>query len=60
MPDGLSYDEQKVYLALIKPMRADDIAAACDMPSGEANSILTVMELMGHIEQTDTQIFRRK
>jgi DNA processing protein len=60
VPDGLSPDEQKVYLALIKPMRADDIAAACDMPSEEANSILTVMELMGHIEQTDTQIFRRK
>ena len=60
VPDGLSPDEKKVYLALIKPMRADDIAAACSMPSEEANSILTVMELMGHIEQTDTQIFRRK
>ena len=60
MPDGLSAAEQKVYLALSEPSRADDIAGKCGLPAEQVVSILTVMELMGLAEQSGPQIFKRK
>ena len=60
VPDNLSGSEQKVWLALADASSLDDIAQACAMPAGQVASILTMMELMGTVEQTGAQIFKRK
>ncbi|MBQ2866615.1 MAG: DNA-processing protein DprA [Clostridia bacterium] len=60
MPEGLSKDEQKIYLALEEPKRLDRIAADCALPAEQVAAALTVMELMGTVEQTGTQTFKRK
>ncbi|MBR4305020.1 MAG: DNA-processing protein DprA [Clostridia bacterium] len=60
IPEGLSQQEQQVYLALTRPMRSDEIAQACGMSIEQVAGILTMMELMGIVEQTGTQTFTRK
>ena len=60
MPEGLSQPEQQVYLALTRPMRAEEIALASDMSIEQVAGILTMLELMGMVEQTGAQTFIRK
>ena len=60
IPEGLSGQEEQIYLALTRPMRVDEIAQVCAMSIEQVTGTLTLMELMGLAEQTGTQTFIRK
>lgn len=59
-PKGLSDEESLIYAALSQEKRADEISAICNIPAERVSSLLTMMELMGLVEQNGGQIFRRK
>ena len=60
VPKGLSAEEGLIYAALSEEKRADEISAICNIPADRVSSLLTMMELMGLVEQNGGQIFRRK
>ncbi len=49
--DDLSLEEEKVIKMLREPMPRDDLLRAVKMPAGEANSLLSVMEIKGLIKE---------
>lgn len=60
MPAGLSHEEALIYSALVEEKRADELSAVCNLAPERVSSLLTMMELMGLVEQSGAQIFRRK
>ena len=60
VPAGLSPEEARIYSALEEEKRADELSAICKIPAERVSSLLTMMELMGLVEQSGAQIFRRK
>ena len=60
VPSGLSSEEGLIYAALEQDRRADEISTVCNIPAERVSSLLTMMELMGIVEQSGGQIFRRK
>lgn len=60
VPAGLSHEEALIYSALEEEKRADELSAICKIPAERVSSLLTMMELMGLVEQSGAQIFRRK
>ena len=54
--DDCTAEEKKIIELLQSPMSRDDLLDALDIPVGQANGLLSLMELKGLIKETGGEI----
>ncbi|GHU90746.1 hypothetical protein FACS1894202_11050 [Clostridia bacterium] len=59
MPDGLSEVQTKLWSALTSPKNADELIEKIGLSAQETLGELTLLEVEGHINRSDTGVFSR-